>query len=431
MTRRPVILAAVRNPNGAVRRSLRGWRAAWEVALEDGRIGEQRLQGLIREAGIATPVFVYEESQLLADAACARSAIRAERTDLLFAIKSFSVEPALRVLAAHLDGFSVSSLFEARLARRVLGRRGQIHFTSPGLRADEIDELCELCSVISFNSFSQWQRFRNVVRGRVGCALRINPGLSFVDDERYDPCRRHSRLGEPIARVADALRQTPELLTGIDGVLVHNNCESVDLGQLLQTVQRVDLELAPLLQRLDWVNLGGGYLFYEAADRGPLRRAIDLLMHRCRGRIVFEPGAAIAKRAGTLVASVDDVLDRDGVDVAVLDCSVNHMPEAFEYQFAPAVSGTTDDGAHAYQLSGCTCLAGDLFGIHRFTRSLQVGSLVSFPDCGAYTLVKAHFFNGVNLPSICSLGTGNALQLRARSSFAGFLEHCGATKDAG
>lgn len=402
-----------------------------EVEIEEGRLGDQQLTRLIRNAGIATPAFVYDENQLLADAARARAAIDGERTELLFAVKSFSIEPALRVLAPRLDGFSVSSLFEARLARRVLGDRGRVHFTSPGLRADEIDELCRLCDAISFNSLAQWQRHADAARGRVSCGLRINPLLSFVDDERYDPCRRHSRLGEPIDRVATALREQPHLLAGLDGVLVHNNCEARDFAPLLATVQRLDRELGPWLARLQWLNLGGGYLFHAATDLQPLRQAIRLAQQRCGGQILFEPGAAIAKRAGTLVASVVDLFERDGASVAVLDCSVNHIPEAFEYQFAPEVSGTQPQGAHAYQLTGCTCLAGDVFGSYRFAQPLQVGSLVAFPDFGAYTLVKAHFFNGINLPSIYSLGEGNALRLRARSSYSSFLEHCGAITDAG
>ena len=102
--------------------------------------------------------------------------------------------------------------------------------------------------------------------------------------------------------------------------------------------------------------------------------------------------------------------------MAVLDTTVNHMPEVFEYGFQPDVVGAMvsgpstgsgpavdDDSPHEYLLAGCTCLAGDLFGAYRFPEPLKVGDKVVFSNAGSYTLVKAHTFNGVALPSVYAL----------------------------
>ena len=61
---------------------------------------------------------------------------------------------------------------------------------------------------------------------------------------------------------------------------------------------------------------------------------------------------------------------------------------------------STDDGPFEYTLAGVTCLAGDIFGTFKFSEVLEIGQNVVFGEAGAYTLVKAHRFNGINLPQV-------------------------------
>ncbi len=117
-------------------------------------------------------------------------------------------------------------------------------------------------------------------------------------------------------------------------------------------------------------------------------------------KVFIEPGSSIVRDAGCLVSSVPDIFTSDGKNVAVVDTTVGHTPEVFEYQFQPDVIGQTDDGNHTYLLAGFSCLAGDVFGEYSFEELLQVGSRVVSPNMGAYTLAKAHTFNGINLPAV-------------------------------
>ena len=106
---------------------------------------------------------------------------------------------------------------------------------------------------------------------------------------------------------------------------------------------------------------------------------------------------------GYLVSEVLDLFQSDGKGVAVLDTTVNHMPEVFEYQYRPEVLGHSDAGSQEYVLAGISCLAGDVFGEYRFDEPLRVGSRVVFTDVGAYTIVKASTFNGIPLPTVYEL----------------------------
>jgi carboxynorspermidine decarboxylase len=380
---------------------------------------------------IETPAFIYDEAQILHDAGRAASMVRDGSTNLLFAMKAFSLPGGLEQIATQVDGFAVSSLFEAQLARRVQGSRGTVHLTTPGLRADELSQLADLCDYISFNSLPQWRRFHNRLEGRASCGLRINPELSFVQDPRYDPCRAASKLGVPLSQLRDLLEQNPETLAGIAGLHIHSNCDSPDLSQLLQTVKRLEAATGDLLGRLEWLNLGGGYLFDRPKHPEALMQAKELLNAKYNLQLFIEPGAAIVRRAGSLVASVVDLFSSGEHQIAVLDTSVNHMPEVFEYQFEPDVAGDREGGTYTYLLAGSSCLAGDLFGIYRFDQPLEIGSQVVFENMGAYSLVKANWFNGINLPNIYARTPSGELVLHKRFGLTDFLTHCGVERHAG
>ena len=385
-------------------------------------------------ADLETPAFVYDEAavrQLLSYGAEAR-----DRTGcrVLYSLKPLPFPPLLKLMMPQLDGFAASSLFEARLARVALdyGASGgvastkSLHLTTPGLRPTDAAEIGELCDYLSFNSLSQGQRYRDTLAGQVSCGLRVNPRLSFLEDERYDPGRPDSKLGAPLEMVAELAAGNPAALAGLEGVQVHNNCESTDFRELEATVNRLHQEIPGLLRQARWINLGGGYLFGEDADLMPFCRAVGLLQDKYGLEVFIEPGAAFVRSAGYIIATVLDLFDNRDKIIAILDTTINHIPEALEFDFEPDVAGHTDQGRYGYLLAGCTCLAGDVFGEYRFDQPLAVGDRVIFDNAGAYTLAKAHTFNGVNLPAIYALTESGQLELKRRFSYADYAARWGA-----
>ena len=131
------------------------------------------------------------------------------------------------------------------------------------------------------------------------------------------------------------------------------------------------------------------------------------------------------RSAGYIVSTVLDVFQSGGSTVVVLDTSVNHMPEVFEYDFEPDVVGHDDNATHEYLLAGCTCLAGDIFGVYRFCSKLRVGDKIVFSNAGAYTLTKAHMFNGIALPTVYALTPNGELVPKSHSTFDQFAARWG------
>jgi carboxynorspermidine decarboxylase len=264
------------------------------------------------------------------------------------------------------------------------------------------------------------------INNDVQLGIRVNPGVSLVSDARYDPCRKYSKLGAPLHEVA-ALFENAPIASRISGLHVHNNCDASSFDGLLRTVRHLDESAEKVLRSIAWINLGGGYTFPPGLSSTMFAEAIGILRSKYGIEVFIEPGAALVRRGVQLVTTIVDLFERDQKTVAVLDTSVNHAPEVFEYGDVPDnepwVLGQMDDGPYSYQLAGSTCLAGDVLGWYSFEHPLRVGDQIIFLDMGAYTFSKAHWFNGTNLPSIYARSSSGVMLLKHQFTFADFARH--------
>jgi carboxynorspermidine decarboxylase len=142
----------------------------------------------------------------------------------------------------------------------------------------------------------------------------------------------------------------------------------------------------------------------EGYDISKLIKLVSTIKAKYNLDVILEPGSAIAWRTGILYTTVLDVLDSQGIDVAILDTSfAAHMPDTLEMPYKPAIRGAHQEpvaGKPIYRLGGMTCLAGDYMGDYSFDKPLEIGDKIIFDDMIHYTMVKTTTFNGVNLPSI-------------------------------
>jgi len=186
----------------------------------------------------------------------------------------------------------------------------------------------------------------------------------------------------------------------IKGLHFHTVFSATDYAPLMQTLDKLRHFMGKRLAELEWLNLGGGYLFDQINDSSDLIELIGRLKNEFNLDVFIEPGNAVVGKAGYLLATVIDCFNSDGKAIAILDTSVNHHPQVFEYQRQPEMCGHDPEGLYPVILAGSTCLAGDLFGEYRFNQPLLVGDKLVFKQVGAYSLVKANRFNGYNLPDV-------------------------------
>ena len=361
----------------------------------------------IKDSISSSPAFVLDTGEIINTLKALNTLRHRCGCKVLYSIKSLPLTSVLELVKPFVDGFSVSSLFEARLAKEILAGQGGIHLTTPGIRPDEWEDIVRLLTHISFNSLTQYQRFAATCPAQTSIGLRVNPKLSFLKDERFDPCRPYSKLGVDI----DDLWQS-SCLDQVKGLHIHNVFSATDLMPLIKTVDKLRSYFGKSLAQLDWLNLGGGYLFNQIKDHRPFIDLVNQLKKDFDLDVYIEPGKAVVGHAGYLMTTVIDCFVSDGKTIAILDTSVNHNPEVFEYQRQPDCHEHDPKGNYPAILAGSTCLAGDVFGEYRFNKPLAVGDKLVFKNVGAYSLVKANRFNGYNLTDIYAYQDRQIIKLK-------------------
>jgi carboxynorspermidine decarboxylase len=369
---------------------------------------------------IPSPCYVLEEKLLRKNLELINRVQTQSGAEIILALKGFSMYKMFPMVKKYLSGATASSLNEARLIFEEMDCLA--HSYAPAYKPEEFEELMGYSSHITFNSLNQFQQFKNQVDGferKISMGLRINPQYAEVSTDMYNPCVVGSRLG--ITR--DALGGT--LPEGIEGLHSHTMCEN-DSYVLERTLVHIEEKFGDLLHQIKWLNLGGGHLMTkEGYDHAHLIAIIKRVKATYNIDIILEPGSAIAWQTGYLRSRVLDIVDAQGVDVAILDISfAAHMPDTLEMPYKPKVWGATDavQGKPTYRLGGMTCLAGDYMSEYSFEKPLEIGDTVIFDDMIHYTMVKTTTFNGVGLPSIGIWHEDDTFELVKSFGFESFKE---------
>ena len=374
---------------------------------------------------VPSPAFVIDAAGVRRNVALLEQVQRDSGATVLMALKAFAMPALADQICPPLAGVCASGLWEAQLGREHFG--GQIHSYAPAFRDDEFDQILELSDHVVFNSFSQWKRLRRRARAAAAArpaerplrfGMRINPEHSEADVALYDPCAPYSRLG-----VTQAAFEADEL-DGLSGLHFHTLCEQ-NVDALERTVEAFLQKFGGHLDRVQWLNLGGGHHISRADyDRARLVTLIQRLQSEYGVEVFLEPGEAAVIHCGILVCSVLDVID-NGIPIAILDTSATaHMPDVLEMPYRPDVWDSAAPGvlSHTYRLGGLTCLAGDVIGDYSFEQPLQPGQRLVFDDMAHYTIVKTSMFNGVRHPSLVIYDSDNGeSRLVRRFDYLDFL----------
>ncbi len=347
---------------------------------------------------IPSPAFVLDESLLRKNLLLINSVQQESGCSIILALKGFSMFSVFRMVKQYLSGATASSLNEARLIVEEMGCKA--HTYAPAYLDREFEDMMQYSSHLTFNSLAQWEQFKDRVNQhtpKISCGLRINPQYSEVTTDMYNPCIAGSRLGITRDQFSDTL---PD---GIEGLHFHTLCEN-DSFTLERTLQAVEARFGDLLHQAKWLNMGGGHLMTRKGyDHQHLIGLIKNLRNKYNIEVILEPGSAIAWQTGYLRSTVLDIIDSQGILVALLDVSfAAHMPDTLEMPYKPRILNATDAeaGKPTYRMGGMTCLAGDFMGDYSFEQPLKIGDTIVFDDMIHYTMVKTTTFNGVNLPSI-------------------------------
>lgn len=361
---------------------------------------------------IPSPCYVLYEERLRKNLELIKRVKDKAGVEIIMAFKAFALWKSFPIVKEYIKCSTASSLNEALLAVEEMGSKA--HTFAPVYTDTEFDYIAACSSHITFNSISQYEKYRTRTRG-ISCGLRVNPEYSVVETDIYNPCVAGSRLGIKKEELAGGL---PD---GIEGLHVHCLCESsaADTAGLLLRVEELYGEF---LDKVKWLNLGGGHLMTRKGYDVELlvTSLVEFRERHPNLQVILEPGSAFAWRAGDLVSTVQDIVERDGIKTAMLDVSFAcHMPDCLEMPYKPAIEGATDPvaGKPTYRMGGNSCLSGDYVGEWSFDEPLKVGDRVVFEDMAHYTTVKTTMFNGVTHPSMVLVYSNGQMDLLRKFTY--------------
>lgn len=373
---------------------------------------------------VPSPCFVMDERLLRENLRLITGVREAAGVEIILAFKAFALWRTFGVFREYISQTTASSLAEARLALDKFGHKA--HLYAPVYTDEEFDELAECSSHITFNSLEQFHKFYGRTKGRgISCGLRINPEVSVVETDLYNPATAGSRLGI----IAELL---PERLPeGVEGLHFHVLCESssFDLEKVLVELSK---KFDAQLRQVKWLNMGGGHLMTRQGYNtdhlvGVLKAFRQRYPHL---QIILEPGAAFVWQTGVLKARVEDIVENRGVKTAMLNVSFAcHMPDCLEMPYQPEIRGAKivenrekPQSPTAYRMGGNSCLSGDFVGNWEFEQPLKVGDTIIFEDMIHYTTVKTTLFNGVTHPSIGWLRQDGSFELLRKFSVEDYFD---------
>jgi carboxynorspermidine decarboxylase len=372
---------------------------------------------------VPSPCFVVDEVAVERNLKILADVAEASGAKVLAALKAFSMWRLAPLVSSYLSGTCASGLHEARLGHECYG--GEVHVFSAAYTENDLREILQIADHVVFNSSAQWRRFRPLAleaqarRPQMRFGLRINPEHSEGTVPIYDPCAPGSRLGIPLSQLDESL------LEHISGLHFHTLCEQ-DFPPLRRTLQAVEAKFGHLLQRMEWVNFGGGHHITRPGYQiDELVQCVREFAERHDVQVYLEPGEAVAIGTGVLVTEVLDI-GWNALNQAILDSSATcHMPDTLEMPYRADILGAGDPGEfeHTYRLGGLTCLAGDVMGDYSFPQPLQVGQRIVFGDMGHYTMVKTSTFNGTKLPALALWNSAtDALQIVRQFGYEDFKQ---------
>ncbi|MGN0205633.1 MAG: carboxynorspermidine decarboxylase [Muribaculaceae bacterium] len=353
---------------------------------------------------IETPYYIAYESKIEKNLSLIKHVSEESGAEIIMAFKANALWKSFDIFRKYGVKSTASSLNEMLLGNEELHQL--CHTYCPVYTDRSFPEFLKGSDHITFNSIAQFEKFKpqaeafeNATGRHVSLGLRINPEISVIDTDIYNPCAPGARFGVTIENMPE------QLPTGIEGFHFHALCESTSYD-LEKVLSQVESAFGKYLDGLKWINFGGGHLMTRKDyDTDHLISLIKVFKKRHPNlHVILEPGSAFTWRTGDLIASVLDIVENAGIMTAIVDVSFAcHMPDCLEMPYKPTITEALPEvvaDKPTYRIGGNSCLSGDFVGDWSFEQPLKPGDVLTFEDMNHYTTVKTNMFNGIQHPAL-------------------------------
>jgi len=343
-----------------------------------------------------TPYFIMNREKLEKNLKKIKRIEEESNVKIFHTIKSFNQENVLKIIASTLSGMSVGSANELNMAKEAQSQA--THLYAPAYSKESLEELIDKVDTLSFNSLTQWRTFHNL-HNKPSMGLRINPRLHLPIPDYCNPNLDYSRLGVEYLEFIETFKNKTIDFYNLEGLHFHSLFQSSEVGtQLL--LDHIETYYQAVLPQLRWINLGGGHHF--SSDNFNVNNFIQRVKSFQNAypniQLYFEPGESIVKNTGSFIVTILDIIQIAGVNIVIVDTSTEtHLLDVAIVNQRLTINGTQRESTpYFYEISGNSCLQGDLIGEYFFQKPLKIGETITFEDMMGYSMVKMTEFNGMS-----------------------------------
>ena len=354
-----------------------------------------------------TPLFVYSRATLERHWHAFDDALADYDHLVCYAVKANSNLAVLNLLARLGSGFDIVSAGEMRRVLQAGGKADRIVFSGVGKQADEIKAALEadiLCfNVESRQELDQIHRIASRMGRTARISFRVNPDVDAKTHPYISTGLKENKFGIAFAD-AEAVYLKAAKLDHIDviGMDCHIGSQLTEMGPYIDAFDRLLALIARLREQgiaISHLDLGGGLGIRYRDEAPPLPKewaaALRERLARFDGKIVIEPGRAIAGNAGILVSEVIYLKHGADKNFAVVDAAMNDLirPSLYgAWQEIIRVVEASDAEEKTYDVVGAICESSDFLGKERSLR-LQQGDLLAVRSSGAYGFGMSSNYN--------------------------------------
>ena len=354
-----------------------------------------------------TPLFVYSRATLERHWHAFDDALEEHDHLVCYAVKANSNLAVLNLLARLGSGFDIVSAGEMRRVLQAGGKSDRIVFSGVGKQAVEIKAALE-ADILCFNVESEQELDQiHQIASRIGrtarISFRVNPDVDAKTHPYISTGLKENKFGVAFVD-AEAVYLKAAQLDHIEiiGMDCHIGSQLTELAPYIDAFDR----LLALIERLreqgiaiHHLDLGGGLGIRYRDEAPPLPAewagALRDRLARFDGKIIIEPGRAIAGNAGILVSQVIYLKHGADKNFAVVDAAMNDLirPSLYgAWQDIIRVEQASPAEEKVYDVVGAICESSDFLGKERSLRLAQ-GDLLAVRSSGAYGFGMASNYN--------------------------------------
>jgi carboxynorspermidine decarboxylase len=336
--------------------------------------------------GMSSPTFILDSKQLRDNLKLFQYLAQQTNTTWLYTIKAFHESGGLEIIDKFLDGFSIGNQNEYSYIQN--SNNKHIHSYAPAFYEDDIWLLSTQSTTLSFNSLSQWHKLHSKCNPKCSLGLRINPKLNLNQPSYCDA--NHSRLGLDY----EVFLQSYHTLSNLEGLHFHIFCYQ-DIQALKTLIKHIQTDYSHILPKLKWLNLGGGQNFtHPNYNKAAFIDTINSFNAKYPNlQIIFEPASSVLENCGYFETTILDIIPNK-IPTVILNTSIEtHLLDIAITKQSPNIQSKS--GKYCYELTGMSCIAGDIIGRYNFENKLNIGDKIIFKNMLGYTLSKQTNFNGL------------------------------------